>query len=255
MPQQCLTICINPSHTSTANSNCSTSQHEEKVDDVESGGQADTGQIAEDELGEEQGGDLVNEVDRFLEKGDEEDQEDAPEWFFEEGEVRSPDPNYEFFPAPHRRQILHLFTKHFCQHPLLPEHDGVTSAEGIRQDGVMEMYRFFHQRGLREVWGYLWSSWYSPKMWKLWACSTSCLISRLHTQMGVENFWHQLKHDFLHHFLHPHLDLLVWVLIYNVTLAYMARGKLLEDAHQLGRSKPLTTYQKVFKTAWKASAK
>jgi hypothetical protein len=219
-----------------------------------------TGRDAEDGssengLGAGEGGDLVDEVDDFLDKDEESDEEDAPDWFFEEGEAKSSDPGYVFCPAPHRRQILQLFTKHFCQHPLFPECDGVKTAECIRQDAVMEMYQFCYQRGLREVWGYMWNSWYSPKMWRLWARSTSKLISRLRTTMGVENFWRQLKHEFLHHFFRPRLDQLVWILINNVTPAYMARAEILEDTHRLGRSKPLTTYQKAFKKSWKALAK
>ena len=32
--------------------------------------------------------------------------------------------SYEFCPLPHWPSILHLLTKHFCLHPLLPEHHG-----------------------------------------------------------------------------------------------------------------------------------
>jgi hypothetical protein len=223
--------------------------------EVSTGNGGDEGGADGDGLGDNEDGDLVDEVDKFLEGEEDKDEEDAPDWFFEEGEVKSQDPTYVFCPAPHRRQILHLFTKHFCQHPLFPERDGAKSADCIRRDAVMEMYQFCYQRGLREAWGYLWNCWYSPKMWKLWARSTSHLISRIRTTMGVENFWRQLKHDFLHHFLRPRLDQLVWVLIYNVTPAYMARAEILEDTHRLGRSKPLTTYQKAFKKSWKALAK
>ena len=80
----------------------------------------------EDELGAGEGRDLVDDVDDFLDKDEETDQEDAPDWFFEEGEAKSSDPGYVFCPAPH------LFTKHFCQHPLFPECDGVKTAECIR---------------------------------------------------------------------------------------------------------------------------
>ncbi|THV01357.1 hypothetical protein K435DRAFT_565736, partial [Dendrothele bispora CBS 962.96] len=131
-----------------------------------------------------------------------------------------------FCPAPHRKQLLHLFTRHFCQHPLLPERleADCWTAEQIRRNAVMEMYNFCFQRGLREVWGYMWTSWYSPKMWELWARSTnSQLLSRLRTTMNVENFWKQLKHDNLHHILHPRLDQLVWILIHEVTPSYLTR--------------------------------
>jgi hypothetical protein len=210
---------------------------------------------------EEESGALLDEVDAFCDRDDsdsddESDSEDAPDWMFEEGEIRSGDRDYVFCPAPHRKQILHLFTKHFCQHPIFPERNGThQSAEEIRVNAVKEMYLFCWQRGLREVWGYLWSSWYSAKAWKLWARSTSVYISRLRTTMNVENFWRQLKHDFLHHLLHPRLDQLVWILISNVTPEYVRRGEVLEDTHRIGRSKPLTTYQKYFKSSWLALSK
>ncbi|KAJ7672381.1 hypothetical protein DFH06DRAFT_1363177 [Mycena polygramma] len=112
------------------------------------------------------------------------------------------------------------------------------------------MYMFCHQRGLREVWGYFWTSWYAPKVWKLWARSTSPLLSRLRTTMNVENFWKQLKHSFLHNLLRPRLDQLVWILVTKVTPAYLARANILSDGHRLDRSKPLTHFQKQFKTVW-----
>jgi MULE transposase domain len=197
------------------------------------------------------GGDLSEKVEQFISKDIETDAEDGPDWMFEEGEVKSNDPNHVFCPAPHRKQILHLFTKHFCQHPLFAEHDGKWTAEQIRSNAVYEMYSFCHTRGLREVWGYLWACWYSPKMWKLWARSTSPILSRLRTTMGVENFWRQLKHDYLHHVARPRLDHLVWILINKVTPAYIARAEIMNDSYRLGRSKQLTTYQKYFKSSWK----
>ncbi|KAJ7804221.1 hypothetical protein B0H14DRAFT_3775469 [Mycena olivaceomarginata] len=112
------------------------------------------------------------------------------------------------------------------------------------------MYTFCHIRGLREVWGYLWTSWYTPNMWKLWARSTSPLLSRLRTTMNVENFWKQLKHGFLHNHVRPRLDQLIWILITQVTPAYLARANTLNDGHRLGRSKALTPFQKTFKSEW-----
>jgi hypothetical protein len=204
---------------------------------------------------EEEEGTLLDEIDKFYDR-EGEDSEDAPDWMFEEGEVRSGDPSYVFCPAPHRKQILHLFTKYFCQHPIFPERNGThQSADEIRTNAVKEMYQFCWQRGLREVWGYLWTSWYSSKAWKLWARSSSPRLSRLRTTMNVENFWRQIKHEFLHHLLHPRLDQLVWILISNVTPEYVRRGEVLEDTHRMGRSKPLTTYQKYFKRSWIALSK
>ncbi|KAG5635616.1 hypothetical protein H0H81_010634 [Sphagnurus paluster] len=112
---------------------------------------------------------IQGEVSRYYRKNnaDERDTEDGPDWMFDDDKVTSKDPKYVFCPAAHQKQLLHLFTKHFCQHPLLPERDGNWSAERIRRESVYEMYNFCHGRSLREVWGYMWAAWYSPKMWCL----------------------------------------------------------------------------------------
>ena len=76
---------------------------------------------------------LLNEVDRYCKKGGniEQDAEDGPDWMFDSDEVTSKDPSYVFCPAPHRKQLLHLFTKHYCQHPLFAEQDGKWDKEKI----------------------------------------------------------------------------------------------------------------------------
>ncbi|PIL26554.1 hypothetical protein GSI_12312 [Ganoderma sinense ZZ0214-1] len=192
-------------------------------------------------------------VEQELEK-DEQDAEDGPDWMFEDGEERSSDPEYVFCPAAHRKQILRLVTKHFCLHPLFPEQDSNDrphTSESIRHDSVYEMYNFCRVRGLAEVWGYLWTSWYAPQKWKLWARSSSSdRISRLRTTMTVEKHWQQLKGDHLHHLVRPRLDQLTFILINRVTPGYVARAEILEDTYRLGRAKPLTTYQRYFKAAW-----
>jgi hypothetical protein len=241
-PKERLVIRI-PASTAKNNSTISTAASDMPTTDQDDNESADP---IEDEDGE-----LLDQVDSLLD-GDDGDAEDGPDWLFEEGETSSSDPTYVFCPAPHRKMILRIFTKHFCQHPLFPERDGAQSAAEIHTNAVMEMYLFCRQRGLREVWGYLWSSWYSLKIWKLWARSSSPLISRLRTTMSVENFWRQLKHNYLHHMLRPRLDLLVWILINNITPEYIAHAEILEDTHRLGRSKQLTTYQRYFKKSWQA---
>jgi hypothetical protein len=200
-------------------------------------------------------GGLLQQLEDFLEKENDEDAEDGPDWMFEEGKKSSKDATYTFCPAPHRKPLLRLFTKHFCQHPSFPTQDGSLTAEAIHREAVYEMYQFCRTRGLREAWGYFWTSWYAPQRWKLWARSTSPFVSRLRTTMNVENFWKQLKHGFLHNHFRPRLDLLVWVLITKVTPAYLVRAHLLDDGFRLGRSKPLTPFQKQFKAAWLALAK
>ncbi len=182
---------------------------------------------------------------------DEQDAEDGPDWMFEEGEVRSSDPQYIFCPAPHRKQLLKLITKHFCLHPLFPEPDSNNqphTSVSIRHNAVYEMYVFCHVRGLTEVWGYLWTSWYAPQKWKLWARSLEPdRISRLRTTMTVEKHWQQLKGDHLHHIVRPRLDQLTFTLIHRVTPEYIAHAQVLEDTYRLGWAQPLTTYQRLLR--------
>jgi hypothetical protein len=148
---------------------------------------------------------LLNEVNRYCKKGrnNEQDAEDGLDWMFDADEVTSKDPSYVFCPAPHQKQLLPLFTKHYCQHPLFAERHGKWGKEKIHQNAVYEMYNFCYTQGLQEVWGYMWACWYAPKMWCLWASSTSPYISHLHTTMNVENFWWQLKHNYLHYVARP----------------------------------------------------
>ena len=68
--------------------------------------------------------------------------------------------------------------------------------------------------------------------------------------MSVENFWRQLKHDYLHHLLRPRLDQLVWIIQTQVVPNYMARATFLEDVYRLGPPKHMTTFQSRFKREW-----
>ncbi|KAK1222979.1 hypothetical protein PQX77_014179 [Marasmius sp. AFHP31] len=195
-----------------------------------------------------------NDLSEAVEQMDTEtDQEDGPDWMFEAGETLSRDPNYIFCPASHRKQLLHLFTKHFCLHPFFRSRGGLTlSAKQIQLNSAHEMYKFCKDRGLHEVWAYMYNCWYCPTMWKLWARSSSPYLSRLRTTMNVENFWKQLKHEQLHHLLHPRLDQLVHILIYKVTPMYVACTNFLTPEARLGCSRPPTPFQKAFKKNWNA---
>jgi len=115
-------------------------------EDVELDSDAEDGE-KHDSDGEE--GELVSRVDRFYKINiNEKDSKDGPDWMFNEDETTSKDPEYVFCPAPHRKQILHLFTKHFCQHPLFAEKDGKWTKEQICNNAVYEMYSFCCNCGL-----------------------------------------------------------------------------------------------------------
>ncbi|KAK6966913.1 SWIM-type domain-containing protein [Favolaschia claudopus] len=115
-------------------------------------------------------------------------------------------------------QLLRIFIRHFCEHPLLrTAREIFRSAKQIRDAAVFEMYKFCEQRGLREVWAYMWTAWYCPSKYKLMArASQPDFIGRWRTTMSVENFWRNLKHGTLHHLLHPRLDQLVYLIATEV---------------------------------------
>ncbi|KAJ7939063.1 hypothetical protein B0H13DRAFT_2301273 [Mycena leptocephala] len=102
----------------------------------------------------------VNAIDRW----------DGPESWFEPGETTfTVDRTYVFCPAAHRKKLLRMFIRHFCEHPLLPDRSGTTrTGAQIWYDTV---YKYCEQRGLREMWGYMWTAWYCPAKYKLWARS------------------------------------------------------------------------------------
>ncbi|KAK6988241.1 SWIM-type domain-containing protein [Favolaschia claudopus] len=160
---------------------------------------------------------------------------------------------YIFCPSPHRRQLLRLFIRHSCEHPLLSDRRGTSrTAKQIRDDAVRDMYLFCFQRGLREVWGYMWSAWYCPAKWKLWARSTSeDFIGRWRTTMTVENFWRNLKHRTLHEFVHPRLDQVFYLIISGLIPTFSAKMQIFERDFRAGRSNSLTPWQKCFKADWK----
>ncbi|KZV97524.1 hypothetical protein EXIGLDRAFT_583928, partial [Exidia glandulosa HHB12029] len=68
-------------------------------------------------------------------------------------------------------------------------------------------------------------------------------IPQLRITMTAENFWKQLKHDWLHHLTRPRLDQLVWIICTELVPVYMHRAARLENIHRLGRSKELNRFQ------------
>ncbi len=83
---------------------------------------------------------------------------------------RKRDPNYVFCPLSHCLSILCLVCKHFCQHPILPEHHGQTRMpQQIHWDAVLEAYYHCKANKLCKVWVYLWTNWYAYSKWELWA--------------------------------------------------------------------------------------
>ncbi|KAJ7193585.1 hypothetical protein GGX14DRAFT_337576, partial [Mycena pura] len=113
------------------------------------------------------------------------------------------------------------------------------------------MYMFCYQRGLREVWGYMWTAWYCPEKYKLWARSTQPnRIGHWRTTMAVENFWRNLKRNTLRHLLHPRLDQLIFLIVTEILPSFTAKMQIFDPNYRSGRAPALTPFQSEFKRNW-----
>lgn len=78
------------------------------------------------------------------------------------------------------------------------------------------MYQFCVNNSLRVLWAYLWTNWYSPSRWYLWARSARSTIPLSKTTMKIEAHWSVIKRCYLHRFSSPRLDLMFWTLLDEV---------------------------------------
>ncbi|TCD62121.1 hypothetical protein EIP91_007458 [Steccherinum ochraceum] len=166
--------------------------------------------------------------------------------------ARPKDPEYIFCPLAHRLPIMRLFGKHASLHPLLPERHGQPrSADQIRRDAVHEMYHHCYRNNLREVWAYLWNSWYSRDRWRLWTRSSHPIsISNHRTTMMVEALWRVLKGLVLHRHNRPALDYTVFSIVTKLIPTYRGNLASIVNDPRPGRPKPLTNAQSSLKMAW-----
>ena len=170
----------------------------------------------------------------------------------EGGKQKKRNLSYEFCPLPHRPSILRLLMKHFCQHPFLLERHGQhRTAELIYSDSVHEAYLHCKNNQLHEVWAYLWTSWYTPSKWKLWARSAyPHAIPRKRTTMVVEAMWRNFKRLVLRHYNRPRVDFATYALVTQGLPAY--RNKLVRICNdpRKGRAAALHGEQVPIKKAW-----
>lgn len=161
-------------------------------------------------------------------------------------------PGYQFCPPAHRLPLLRLFSKHACQHPLLPErHDESRSSEDIYRDAVREMYRHCKLNRLPEVWAYLWNSWYTRPRWKLWARSAyAASIPRKRTTMIVESLWRNLKRLVLHMYNRPPIDLALYAIVTKAIPPYRVTLSEIITNSRSGRAAACSNAQRALKRAW-----
>ena len=159
---------------------------------------------------------------------------------------------YEFCPLSHRPSILRLLIKHFCQHPLLPDcHGQLRTAELIHSDSVYEAFLHCKRNHLREVWAYLWTSWYSPDKWRLWArLAYPNAIPRKRTTMVVEVMWRNFKRLVLYQYNCPRVDFATYALVTQALPAYRMKIVRILDDPRKGRAAALHGEQIPIKKAW-----
>jgi hypothetical protein len=167
------------------------------------------------------------------------------------------DANYVFCPLSHRLLILRLVCKHFCQHPILRERHGQSrTPQLIHRDAVLETYYHCKANNLREAWAYLWTNWYAPGKWELWARSSyGDAIPWKRTTMLVEALWRNFKRMVLHHYNHPRVDFATYALVtQGITPYRVCFNKIIRNPRN-GRAKLLCGEQIPIKRAWLALRK
>ncbi|CAK5275102.1 unnamed protein product [Mycena citricolor] len=190
---------------------------------------------------------ILDDEEEFAEHllaGEESDRLEAADSWLEPDEepigtiFRTVDGSDVFCPAVHRKQLVHMFIRHWCLHSLLLDQSGQTQTKDeIRREAVHEAYRFCYQRGLREVWAYMWEAWYCPSKWRLWARSSQPdYIGRWRTTMAVENFWRNIKKGALLHLTHPRLDQLVYLIANEILPSITAKMSKFDPKWRDGRT-------------------
>ena len=161
-------------------------------------------------------------------------------------------PTYEFCPLPHWPPICCLLLKHFCLHPLLPEHHGQPrTSEDIHQDSAYKMYRHCKNNNLHNVWAYLWTNWCSPAKWGLWARSAyPKAIPRKQITMVVEAMWRNIKHLVLRMYNHPRVDFALYSLVTQALPPYRHKLLRVTDDPREGRAPSLNGEQDSIKREW-----
>ena len=162
------------------------------------------------------------------------------------------DLGYQFCPLSHCPSIHCLLVKHFCQHTLLPDRHGqLRTAKLIHSDSVYEAYLHCKNNHLREVWAYLWTNWYAPDKWKLWARSAyPHAIPRKRTTMVVKAMWRNFKRLVLYQYNRPRVDFATYALVTQALPAYRTKLVRILDDPRKGRPASLHGEQIPIKKAW-----
>ncbi|KAH8918633.1 hypothetical protein BT69DRAFT_1381236 [Atractiella rhizophila] len=110
------------------------------------------------------------------------------------------------------------------------------------------MYSFCKKNGLVNCWRYLWSEWYRPGNWEMWALSAKeDFISVLRSTMIIEGHWSDVKGHELVHFNAPRLDFVGHSLITSVLPRALEKLIFLKSKNRAQYNPP---WRKNFKKTW-----
>ncbi|CAG8757025.1 9204_t:CDS:1, partial [Racocetra persica] len=122
---------------------------------------------------------------------------------------------------------------HLLWHPIIPiESSGSSNFLNMNQiwdKSVKEQYNYCYKNNLKHIWCYLWSEWYHPEMWKLWAQASNLKLNVLRSTMVIESHWRVLKHDFFSSYNRARLDLIIYIIIVKVIPRQIDRLQLFRD--------------------------
>lgn len=152
--------------------------------------------------------------------------------------------------AAERDIVLGMVCRHFNSHSLIPDKNGTyRSATVIHQESATEIYRWCRARNYVYLWAYLYTNWYCPGQWELWARSANAEeIPVLKTTMVVESHWRKVKHDYLHRFNRPRIDLVIWILMSRLIPDAVNRMEALVEGNN---RQAIASWRKCFKRQWK----
>lgn len=116
-------------------------------------------------------------------------------------------------------ELLEIAARHFNRHPFFPDSIGIKrTPDEIYTTSASEAYDWCKGKGYPRLWAYLWTNWYSPSKWKLWARSfMPHHIPALRTTMIVESHWRTIKHVYLHTLNQARIDTVVHVILAQVS--------------------------------------
>lgn len=150
-----------------------------------------------------------------------------------------------------RNTVLNMFSRHLNMHSMIPDQNGTYRSDNqIYLDCINVTYIWCRTQNYFRLWAYLFTNWYAPEQWQLWARAvTPEKVPVLKMTMIIESHWRRIKHDYLHRFNRPRIDLACWVIVTRVVPTVLERmTALLSKNNRVARA----AWRKDFKREWKS---